>query len=124
MIALLQRVASAEVQVDKKLIAKIGTGLMVLLGICTLDDEQDVIWLANKIASMRVFADSDGKMNLDIAEVKGEILLVSQFTLHALTKKGNIARSAIIGSLNLISTCLTLCFGNFYLSTITYCNRF
>ena len=67
----------------------IKTGLMVLLGIETADTQEDLIWLANKIVNMRIFDDASGVMNLSVKEVGGNILLVSQFTLHASTKKGN-----------------------------------
>ena len=69
--------------------ARIGIGLMVLLGIAASDTEVDLEWLCGKLARMRVFPDQDGVMNLDITQVHGEVLLVSQFTLHASTAKGN-----------------------------------
>ena len=69
--------------------ARIGIGLMVLLGIAASDTESDLEWLCGKLARMRVFPDQDGVMNLDITQVHGEVLLVSQFTLHASTAKGN-----------------------------------
>jgi D-tyrosyl-tRNA(Tyr) deacylase len=68
---------------------KIGPGLLVLLGVCPEDTVQDIDWLAGKIARMRVFNDAEGLMNLSLAEVQGDILVVSQFTLYASTKKGN-----------------------------------
>lgn len=69
---------------------KIGPGLLVLLGVCPEDTVQDIDWLAGKIARMRVFNDAEGLMNLSLAEVQGDILVVSQFTLYASTKKGNL----------------------------------
>jgi len=85
----IQRVRSASVSIDEQVISSIGQGLLILLGIEHDDDTSDVEWLAPKIASMRIFSDPDGKMNLDIRELGGDILVVSQFTLHAATKKGN-----------------------------------
>ena len=69
--------------------AKIGAGMLVLLGIEDADGEEDIRWLSNKIANLRIFNDAQGVMNISVIEIKGEILLVSQFTLHASTKKGN-----------------------------------
>lgn len=89
MIAVLQRVSEASVRIAGTVRGKIGTGFLVLLGITHTDTAEDVDWLARKIAGMRVFSDSEGKMNLDLAAVGGSILLISQFTLHASTKKGN-----------------------------------
>lgn len=89
MIAVLQRVQNACVVIEGKEKAAIQAGLLVLLGITHEDTENDVIWLAKKIANMRIFNDAEGKMNLDVKTIAGDILLVSQFTLHASTKKGN-----------------------------------
>jgi D-aminoacyl-tRNA deacylase len=89
MIAVLQRVSEAAVRIEGTVAGQIGRGFLVLLGITHTDTTDDIGWLAKKIASMRVFNDSDGKMNLDLAAVGGGVLLVSQFTLHASTKKGN-----------------------------------
>jgi len=75
--------------VDDEVIGQIGQGLLVLLGIEEADTEEDAEWLAGKLVAMRIFADSEGKMNLDVRDVGGEILVISQFTLHASTKKGN-----------------------------------
>ncbi|MCX7696156.1 MAG: D-aminoacyl-tRNA deacylase [Bacteroidales bacterium] len=86
--ALIQRVAKASVWVDGKEVGKISRGLLVFLGIEQSDTSDDIPWLANKIVGLRIFADSDGKMNLSVRDVDGEILLISQFTLHAMTKKG------------------------------------
>lgn len=85
----IQRVLEASVTVDGKTISKIGTGLLVLLGLGSADNSDDVSWLASKIAKMRIFPDGDGMMNLSVTDVAGEIIVVSQFTLHASTKKGN-----------------------------------
>lgn len=85
----IQRVSEASVTVDKKIIAKINTGLVILLGIEDADDESDVEWLVPKIASLRIFPDDDGVMNKSAIEVSASAIVVSQFTLHALTKKGN-----------------------------------
>jgi D-tyrosyl-tRNA(Tyr) deacylase len=85
----IQRVSEASVQIEGRVVGSIGRGLMVLLGVEELDGEEDVAWLCSKIAQMRIFSDEDDKMNLDIKQVNGDILVVSQFTLHASTKKGN-----------------------------------
>lgn len=84
-----QRVSSASVTIDGACVSEIGQGFMILLGIETADDQNDADWLIGKIAQMRIFSDADGKMNLSIQDIKGSFLLVSQFTLHALTAKGN-----------------------------------
>lgn len=94
MIAVLQRVSEAAVRIDGQVRGQIQRGFLVLLGITHTDTAEDVIWLAKKIAGMRIFNDEatggrPGKMNLDLATVGGSILLISQFTLHAETKKGN-----------------------------------
>ncbi len=86
---IIQRVSEASVKIDGKTIGKIETGFMVLLGIEEADTEEDVIWLAQKIINMRVFGDENGLMNKALANVNGDILLISQFTLFAQTKKGN-----------------------------------
>lgn len=85
----IQRVKNASVSVNENIIGQIGIGLLVLLGIEENDTEEDATWLCNKLVSLRIFSDQDGKMNQDISDVNGNILLVSQFTLHAKTKKGN-----------------------------------
>lgn len=87
--ALLQRVSSASVTIDGETVSSIGAGFLVLLGIANGDDLTDTAWLCGKIARMRVFEDGDGKMNRSVLDAGGEILVVSQFTLHASTKKGN-----------------------------------
>lgn len=89
MLAVIQRVSEASLLIEGQLKASIQQGFVVLLGIHISDEPSDVIYLASKIASLRVFSDSEGKMNLDLQAVDGAILLVSQFTLHAQTKKGN-----------------------------------
>lgn len=85
----IQRVTSAQVVIDENIHASIQAGFLVLLGIEEADKDEDSAYLISKLAGLRVFSDSDGKMNLDIQQINGEILLVSQFTLHASTKKGN-----------------------------------
>lgn len=85
----IQRVSSASVAIDEQLVSSIDKGLLLLLGIEHEDQKEDVDWLTQKIAGMRIFSDPEGKMNLDIREVHGDALVVSQFTLHAATKKGN-----------------------------------
>lgn len=84
----IQRVKKAGVEIEGKLLSSIQKGFLVLLGIENEDMEEDVLYLVNKLCNMRVFADNEGKMNLDIHQIDGEILVVSQFTLHASTKKG------------------------------------
>jgi D-aminoacyl-tRNA deacylase len=85
----IQRVNEASVSIEGKLVGSIQKGLLVLLGIETADTMEDVQWLSNKIVQMRIFDDAEGVMNWSVKEVGGNILLVSQFTLHASTKKGN-----------------------------------
>lgn len=88
--AVIQRVSRASVQVDEKNYkASIDQGLVVLLGIGHDDDQDDITWLVNKISAMRIFSDDEGKMNLSIRDINGAMLIISQFTLHASTKKGN-----------------------------------
>ena len=87
--AVIQRVKKASVTIDGEVTGAISMGLLVLLGIETADTVEDVQWLSNKIVNMRIFDDADGVMNLSVKEIGGTILLVSQFTLHASTKKGN-----------------------------------
>jgi D-tyrosyl-tRNA(Tyr) deacylase len=85
----LQRVSEASVTIDQKIKGKIGLGILILLGIEEEDSNQDIEWLVQKITQLRIFSDENGKMNLSIQELKGEFLVISQFTLHASTKKGN-----------------------------------
>ena len=87
--AVIQRVSKASVTIDGEIKAKIAKGLLILIGVEEADDTSDIEWLIPKIVSLRIFNDADHKMNLSIADVDGDILVVSQFTLHASTKKGN-----------------------------------
>lgn len=87
--ALLQRVSEASVVIGGERISEIGPGFLILLGIGDGDDGADIAWLCGKIARMRIFADEEGKMNRSILDTGGSVLVVSQFTLHASTKKGN-----------------------------------
>lgn len=87
--AIIQRVTSASVTIDQQVYSQINRGFMILLGVAENDTEADAQWLAQKIARLRVFSDENGLMNLDLAAIGGEILVVSQFTLHALYAKGN-----------------------------------
>ena len=87
--AVIQRVSKASVKVNDQFTAQSGEGLLVLLGIEDADADKDIEWLSNKIINLRIFNDADGVMNESVLEKKGEIILVSQFTLHASTKKGN-----------------------------------
>ena len=86
---LAQRVKEASVSIDGLLKSRIGHGMLLFVGIEEADGAEDIEWLCNKISKLRIFADSEGVMNLDIAQVGGEFLVVSQFTLHASTRKGN-----------------------------------
>lgn len=86
---LIQRVKHASVTVEGELISKIGTGLLVLVGICDEDSNEDIEWLTKKISNIRLFDDENGVMNKSVIEIDGELLVVSQFTLMASTKKGN-----------------------------------
>ena len=85
----IQRVSSAKVEVDEKVIGKINKGLLVLIGVEDADTKEDLEWCVKKLIGMRIFSDEEGKMNLSLKDVNGGILAVSQFTLHASTKKGN-----------------------------------
>jgi D-tyrosyl-tRNA(Tyr) deacylase len=89
MLAVLQRVSEASVTIEGAVKGKIGEGLLILLGITHTDAAEDVGWLAKKLVNLRIFGDAEGKMNLALPDVGGDILLISQFTLHASTKKGN-----------------------------------
>ncbi|OCG13784.1 D-tyrosyl-tRNA(Tyr) deacylase [Gilliamella sp. wkB292] len=88
MIALIQRVTQASVTVDKQIIGQINHGLLILLGVEQGDDQQKATRLCEKVLGYRIFSDSDGKMNLNVQQAKGEVLVVSQFTLAADTQKG------------------------------------
>lgn len=87
--AIIQRVSHASVTVDKKSVSKIGKGILVLVGIEGQDGQEDILWLTRKIANLRIFNDEDGVMNKSLIDVGGDAIVVSQFTLHASTKKGN-----------------------------------
>lgn len=89
MIVVIQRVSEASVKIDGAIKAEIGTGLMILLGIEEADGEEDIAWLSKKIVNLRIFPDENDVMNRSLIEIDGQILLISQFTLHASTKKGN-----------------------------------
>jgi D-tyrosyl-tRNA(Tyr) deacylase len=85
----IQRVSSASVTIDSKIVADIQKGLLVLVGIEDSDNQEDINWLCQKIANLRIFGDENEVMNLSIKDIDGDVIVVSQFTLHALTKKGN-----------------------------------
>lgn len=87
--ALIQRVSSANVVIEGELSGEIGQGILVLLGITHDDSEKDIDWLIRKITQLRIFSDQDGKMNLSVQDVQGDLLVISQFTLFADSKKGN-----------------------------------
>lgn len=85
----IQRVSESSVSIDQKIKSSIAAGLLVLLGIEDSDTDEDIRWLCQKIVNLRIFPDANGVMNKSVLECAGEILVISQFTLHALTKKGN-----------------------------------
>ncbi len=87
--AVIQRVSQASVTIDSNIVAEIRKGLLVLVGIEDADVQEDIVWLTSKIANLRIFEDENGIMNLSVKECDGDIIVVSQFTLHASTKKGN-----------------------------------
>lgn len=89
MIAVIQRVTEAHVEIEGRVTAKIGHGLLVLLGIENADNDEDIAWLSKKVVNLRIFDDDEGVMNRSVLDIGGQILLVSQFTLHASTRKGN-----------------------------------
>jgi D-aminoacyl-tRNA deacylase len=89
MIAVIQRASQASVTIDGKIKSQINKGLLILIGIEEADNIEDIEWLSNKIVSLRIFNDAEGVMNVSIKDDGGDIILVSQFTLHASTKKGN-----------------------------------
>lgn len=84
-----QKVSKASVSVENKIVSSIESGLLVLVGIEDTDTDQDIDWLVKKIVNLRIFDDKEGVMNLSVQDVKGDLIIVSQFTLHASTKKGN-----------------------------------
>lgn len=85
----IQRVTQASVTINNIVKGEIGLGLLLLAGFTAEDTEEDLQWLANKVAQLRIFSDNEGKMNLSVQDVQGDLLVISQFTLYALTKKGN-----------------------------------
>lgn len=85
----IQRVSEASVTIDSQIVAQIHQGLLILVGIESADNLEDINWLVSKIVYLRIFGDANNVMNLSVKDVKGEIIVVSQFTLHSLTKKGN-----------------------------------
>ena len=87
--AIIQRVSEASVTVENKKISEIGKGCMILLGIEDADTEDDIKWLSSKISKLRIFNDEEGIMNCSVKDAEGELLIISQFTLHASVKKGN-----------------------------------
>ena len=89
MIVVIQRASEASVKIEGKVKSEIGTGLMILLGIEEADTEEDITWLVKKILNLRIFPDENEVMNKSLIDINGDILLISQFTLHASTKKGN-----------------------------------
>ena len=89
MIAVVQRVSAASVKIENRIKSAVASGLLVLLGVEDADNQEDIDWLASKIVNLRIFNDEQGVMNVSVKDINGEILVVSQFTLHASTKKGN-----------------------------------
>ena len=85
----IQRVSQLSVTINNEIVAQIQKGLLVLVGIEDTDQQEDIAWLASKIANLRIFADENDIMNLSVKEINGDVIIVSQFTLHASTKKGN-----------------------------------
>ena len=87
--AVIQRVSQSSVTINNEIVAQIQQGILVLVGIEDADNQEDINWLTSKIANLRIFADENDVMNLSLKDIDGEMIVVSQFTLHALTKKGN-----------------------------------
>ena len=87
--AVIQRVSQSSVTINNEIVAQIQQGLLVLVGIEDTDNQEDINWLTSKIANLRIFADENEVMNMSLKDIDGEMIVVSQFTLHALTKKGN-----------------------------------
>jgi D-tyrosyl-tRNA(Tyr) deacylase len=87
--AVIQRVSKASVEINNNIVATINSGLLILIGIEEVDSHEDIDWLTSKIANLRIFGDENDVMNLSLKDIDGDVIVVSQFTLHALTKKGN-----------------------------------
>jgi D-tyrosyl-tRNA(Tyr) deacylase len=87
--AVIQRVSKASVEINNNIVATINSGLLILIGIEEVDSQEDIVWLTSKIANLRIFGDENDVMNLSLKDIDGDVIVVSQFTLHALTKKGN-----------------------------------
>lgn len=87
--AVIQRVSKAFVEINNSKVANINSGLLILIGIEEADSQEDIFWLTSKIANLRIFGDENNIMNLSLKDIDGDVIVVSQFTLHALTKKGN-----------------------------------
>ena len=87
--AVIQRVSEASVTIEGNKVAEIGKGLLILIGVEDASNQEDIVWLSSKIINLRVFGDENGVMNLSVKDVDGDVIVVSQFTLHASTKKGN-----------------------------------
>jgi D-tyrosyl-tRNA(Tyr) deacylase len=87
--AVIQRVSKASVEINNNIVANINSGLLILIGIEEADSREDIEWLTSKIANLRIFGDEKDVMNLSLKDIDGDVIIVSQFTLHALTKKGN-----------------------------------
>lgn len=87
--AVIQRVSNSSVTIENKIVAEIQKGLLILIGIEEADSQEDIVWLTSKIANLRIFGDENDVMNLSLKDIDGDVIVVSQFTLHALTKKGN-----------------------------------
>lgn len=87
--AVIQRVSHSSVTIENKIVAEIQKGLLILIGIEEADSHEDIVWLTSKIANLRIFGDENDVMNLSLKDIGGNAIVVSQFTLHALTKKGN-----------------------------------
>lgn len=111
MIAVIQRVTEASVTVENKVKGEIHNGLMILLGIEEVDNEEDIEWLNRKIINMRIFNDENGVMNKSLLDIEGEILLISQFTLHASTKKGTDLPTLKLQNLILLFRFMKKCLG-------------
>ena len=87
--AVIQRVSKASVEINNNIVANINSGLLILIGIEEADLSEDIEWLTSKIANLRIFGDENEVMNLSLKDINGDVIVVSQFTLHALTKQGN-----------------------------------